>query len=666
MDYAKKFISGRLLILDTNPSEQTEKRIRNCTVLIVLGLMLLYILPMAVLGEDYLFTVHDGLDSYPGIARILKDNGLYFCMNRDIPFLGGMKGLFLCMTYNLYDFLNCVFGYVPGQILTRMIGIAVGYTSMYGVLNYMFGGCVIQKCLYSLLSIMYAILPCAPNRTIALAFLPLILQLFLVLCRKDTFSGLSFFALFIPIVSNFAGMFVFTVALWCAGTVIAWISKHRLNGSLVFGTIFILAAAIPINFSFLWLALHSAETNRSLIAELYAKSGQAWFPYFKNLLLNGQYHAPGYHGYVLLPLLLFWSVWLFAVGKKLKKEDGTYSLKCVLVIMGWSVWIVSALLMSLQESGVTTGLAVINGFGWGRLIAHTRLFWCVMLGCFTDASFKMIYVKTGKQWQRDVMLGFVLLCAVGAVLKIVFSDTGFPDYVTIYDAYHMKGLIRLAKITVSVLVAGAVFAGLKERIMGAAIGCLVLLQIFYVCIAVNEYNDVGNTMAQYVLRYDGLSMRDFFSEALFDGIKADIGYDGEWVAAYGYHPSVLDYNGFHTLDGYASVHSMEYQLKFREIIAPALDRYEQWREYYDGWGGRMYLYGELPFYPWTDKEAAPSPLYINTDAFQKLGGKYILSRAEISNADELGISFVNDYEREDSFYHIYLYRVKTEGKNTDG
>jgi len=119
----------------------------------------------------------------------------------------------------------------------------------------------------------------------------------------------------------------------------------------------------------------------------------------------------------------------------------------------------------------------------------------------------------------------------------------------------------------------------------------------------------------------------------------------------------LIYNGFNTLDGYESVYSIEYQLQFREIIAPALEQYDNWKDYYDGWGGRMYTYGDLPFTPTRKKDGKRVPLYIDIEALKKYGGKYILSRSEFSNSDELGITLVNDYNMENSLYHIYLYKV---------
>jgi hypothetical protein len=84
------------------------------------------------------------------------------------------------------------------------------------------------------------------------------------------------------------------------------------------------------------------------------------------------------------------------------------------------------------------------------------------------------------------------------------------------------------------------------------------------------------------------------------------------------------------------------------------------RKYYDNWSGRMYLYNsELCFILTRDKNTKPLILNIDMNVFRNdFTGKYILSRADISNTDILGLDFVRRYFDEESIYSIYLYTVK--------
>ncbi|GFI57173.1 hypothetical protein IMSAG025_00604 [Muribaculaceae bacterium] len=53
---------------------------------------------------------------------------------------------------------------------------------------------------------------------------------------------------------------------------------------------------------------------------------------------------------------------------------------------------------------------------------------------------------------------------------------------------------------------------------------------------------------------------------------------------------MLEYNGIATLDGYLGFYPQQYKEDFRQIIAPAIERMEPSRIYYDDWGARAYLY----------------------------------------------------------------------------
>lgn len=247
-----------------------------------------------------------------------------------------------------------------------------------------------------------------------------------------------------------------------------------------------------------------------------------------------------------------------------------------------------------------------------------------------------------------------------STLFIVFQSVGYPSGATYIDGSTIKKIISGLRILLYIFWGVILFYSTSKKLFYGVIYGIALLQLSFIGVSSTEYNDVPNTLIHSIWDYrddSSICMKDFFSEDLFEEIKSDINYQDERVVAYGYHPSVLIYNGFNTLDGYVSVHSMEYQLKFREVIAPALDRYEDYAAYYDGWGGRMYLYGELSFEPTREKNVPPTPLYIDAGALKGLDGKYILSRARISNAEEVGLTFVKDYDREDSLYHIFLYEV---------
>ena len=161
---------------------------------------------------------------------------------------------------------------------------------------------------------------------------------------------------------------------------------------------------------------------------------------------------------------------------------------------------------------------------------------------------------------------------------------------------------------------------------------------------------------------DEMNYEEFYSRELFEKIKGEIGYEGEWSAAYGFHPAVLEYNGIATLDGYLGFYPQQYKEDFRKVIAPAIERMESSRIYYDDWGARAYLYSgteasvvsHLKSFEPLDKD-----LYIDGKAFGEMGGKYIFSRFELDNENEIEMELIGVYGTDRNPYAVYVYALGT-------
>ena len=196
---------------------------------------------------------------------------------------------------------------------------------------------------------------------------------------------------------------------------------------------------------------------------------------------------------------------------------------------------------------------------------------------------------------------------------------------------------------------------------------LVCGAVLAVILSPTRYNDLYATCHHRFYEYnhgtevDELSYEQFYAVELFDQIKEEIGYEGEWAAAYGMHPAVLEYNGIATLDGYLGFYTQQYKEDFRQIIAPALDRVEASRIYYDDWGARAYLYSgtyESVVSAGKTVHAADDTLYMNPEAFRQLGGTYLFSRIRFSNAEEMDLKLLGEYTAKDGSMTVYAYVCK--------
>lgn len=155
------------------------------------------------------------------------------------------------------------------------------------------------------------------------------------------------------------------------------------------------------------------------------------------------------------------------------------------------------------------------------------------------------------------------------------------------------------------------------------------------------------------------SYGEFFSVKLFEKIKEDIDYQGEWSIAYGMYPAILNFNGISTLDGYSNYYSLEYKKKFERLIRPN----EEQLESYEQNGRRAYvacsINGNDSLSQKHIDESYECTLDIDPIAFAEMGGKYIFSRVSVANKEELGLEEIGVFSDEESPYTIFVYRGKS-------
>lgn len=157
------------------------------------------------------------------------------------------------------------------------------------------------------------------------------------------------------------------------------------------------------------------------------------------------------------------------------------------------------------------------------------------------------------------------------------------------------------------------------------------------------------------------SIKGFFAEKQFAEISKYIGLDKSKfrVLSLGMHPSVSQYNGFYTLDGYLANYDKRYKLKFREIIKDEIKKNQVLREYYDYWGSRAYLFtaADIGYVNVSGNSIVLKNLDFNTQAMKDLGGKYIISAVKIDTKTDPEYKFLKKFQNKESAWDIYLYEI---------
>jgi hypothetical protein len=585
----------------------------------------------AVVGQNSYLAIHDDLDLFIPQYRILKETHSFFAHNTELPFLGGISRDAFPSEFSLYSFLFMLLPDYPAYIAAYLLKVVIALVSCLLLADDMaktkgfgpgFAESLSDKGQRAILwgcSFAYGILNLFPAFGIAFASIPLVIYLFRKVYREP--SPKWFVALFFyPLVSYFSyfGLFIlFYATLAC---LILWIGcgirknppagfrgpqkKLCLSLPLVLGITVLSLGYILCEYRlFALFLLGGSETIRSSIVP----GALSWSEVFNTgwyVWLYGMMHANDAHQYVVLPVVvvffLFLNIRYIVRGKGRDIFRDPFNLGFVLLIL-------NALCYGLYyrepvRNEISVLVPHLTGWQFNRTIFFNPFLW---YGLF-----------------------FLACCRV-------YTETRKAERET------------------------------TRKLGTAGVSVAILLAVGAILLQPMEFNDLYNTAAGTAYRIvrgeysDNLNYREFYSEELFTEIKEELGYEGEWSVAYGLYPAVLEYNGIATLDGYLGYYGQDYKERWREVIAPALDRVPESANYYDNWGARCYLYwGTDVTVDMTTKSLlglTDSDIYINTRALSDMGCRYLFSRLEIGNAEEEGLSLAGRFSSPDSPYEIYVY-----------
>lgn len=613
--------------------------------LIAAGFIVFAGLVFAVCGEDSIIAVHDNLDLFIPQYQMMKSTGSFFGQGRQVPFLGGISRDVLPAEFSLYTLLYWLMPAFPAYVTGYLLRILLGLGSCILLARELYGERYGQyRPLVWMLGLAYGALNVFPNFGIPFASIPLVIYLVCKICRepRPVWYILLFFY---PAVSYFS----------------------------YFG-LFILGYMVLV---FLWACIRTVCLRRKSLRE---RGGRA--PGAENCAVPGTENGPAGTGAEAetarqreddgqgkLPGRIFLSICILAAG----------CIACEYRLFGVMLFGDEVTIRSTMEAGSfslteilkTIGEVFVKGMFHAESM-HTVLVLPVCGFYFFFLNLEYVRKKNAKKMFHDPYNLLMLALVFNSVVYGVYYQEGFRSLVERLCP-PLTGWQFNRTVFFSPFVWYAAFFLALKRLYdshrrkreilanGLALGALLVI-----ILSDTRYNDLYHTcraQAYQIIKgkeSDQLSFGEFYSAGLFEEAKEQTGYQGQWSAAYGFYPATLEYNGIATLDGYLGFYSQEYKEKFRKIIAPALERVEASRDYFDTWGARAYLYSgtELSIVnalrtPSVEEE----DIYIDAQAFRDLGGEYIFSRIRLRNAGEAGFSLEGSFTHEDSPYTLYVYRI---------
>lgn len=552
---------------------------------------------LLILGEDIYASAHDNLELHVLDYHLLRENGLFFSHGTQLPVLNGVSRDYFFSEFNIYSILFMLFpscyAYISGLILKTAVALFSVRLLAKDVLKNRYEQ---YEPLVVLTGLAYGLLPLYPMFAIYFTSIPYLIWL---LRRIFADEGKIYYLLLFtyPFLSYFTffGMFILGYMVL---VMLYFLFRRSKNALKMLVCVFILAAGyIVFEYRLFYTMLFSGTVTIRDAMVFESFNAEEFFLAVADVFRNGIFHAESVHGYLVMPVVLLYLAVTLIREMREKKSVKLFFKNPVFLIL--SVIIFNCLIYGIYyiepvRDFVEFVLPPAKGLQFNRTVYFNPLLWY------------MAFFMVLKQLYDTGFVKFSNVLASFAVIIVLLSDT--------------------------------------------------------------KYNDLFQTAYNYAYRIvrreesNNLSYREFYSTELFDEIKAEIAYDNEKSVAYGFDPGILSYNGIYTLDGVLSYYPLSYKEEFRKIIAPAIDRpgNEAAKAYYDDWGARAYLVsgsGESVSQALRNYEIKDRKLYIDTEAFKELGGRYIFSRFEPDNADELGISLIGKYFKEGLPYTIYTYEV---------
>ncbi len=558
------------------------------------GVLLVELVVFLLAGEKNTYIgIHDNLDIHIADYELLRANSAFFSQNTILPFLGGISRDYLLSEFYLYSLLYAIFPNYVAYIVGYFLKILIALIG-----GYLLGKDILKENFDK-------------NKWVVVltgftyGLLPLypafsfsfssIPFLIYTIRRLQNGEGKRYYLyLFLyPMISYFTFFGPFIIGYYFVYIIYVTIKTKKIPKSLVGGIVLLGAGYVLIEYRLFRLIFFSGEIT---IRDAMVFANQDLMGVVKLMVdgfVNNMFHCEDLHRVFVLPLVV---IYIVVINIKYIRSKNYKNIIHENVNRIFVLIIFNCIIYGLQE-----------------------------FGPFRELFFKLIPPLRGWQFDRTIFFNpFLWYLEAGIIVYRIFNS-------------------RLKKLSVVVML----------LVIISIMGTQSLYNDFYNTLYVNAYRVVKHTDSET------LSYGEFYSKKLFATIKDDIKYNGEYSVAYGFHPAVLTYNGISTLDGCLSHYAQSYKDKFRNVIKPALDNSEVARKYYDDWGGRAYIFSSTTESVWLPERSkiVNDNLMIDTDAFRELNGKYVFSRIEIANAEELKLHLVNTYTDEESPYKIWLYEM---------
>ena len=544
-------------------------------------------------GDKMYVAINDNLDSNVVLMKIFRDNNCWIDRTTPLPFLGGLSRDLLTCGYTLQYINYWIFDTQFAYWFNFLEAIAISAMGFYylGVSYQKLSKKNISPNMFCVCGVLYSLVGFWPHSIIAFSLIPWWAFLTLEYYRTKKWWIILFF---IPLQYNISGPLigVFLLFYTFAFYILVSVKERKFLKEM---TAFIGAVMLVFAFFNRSMILQSFSSSKDTIKGLASREGIVY-----NLSIRSCLHQ---------------FRCMFLLEHSELYHSGVVSFRYTAL----PLMIVFFILFNIERKRIKVSKDFLLRY---NLIFAAYAFNSLLTGFDKCAVFrKAVPFFSGFSFSRFMWLSpFILVLALLMIIYFL-RRKGFRKTSVILVLFVLTGIVNISR--------------------SDGFG--------------SWYNSVSANYTMNVRHehlYENARWEDYYRTELFDKVKKDIGYNGEWVVAYGFDTAILQYNSFKTLDGYYSNYPLEYKLKWEQLIAPTLRESLNAREYWKESNGQRAIVYTAP--GGDDKERL---MLINPEILEELGGKYVISRYKIVNYEELHFEYINTWTDKTTGTEISVYSV---------
>lgn len=387
-----------------------------------------YLMPYYILGENTHIRVHDNLDSNIVWYKMLAESGMIFSLpDAVLPnVINGLPRSALPSAFDWMVWLYVLFEPFTAYTINQTVMRFVAFIGMYILLKRNVLRGEISAVIPAGVALTFAMLPFWPSGSLSFAGMPLALHIFLTIRKRGKATPKWYWVLLgiLPFFTNFILTFIFFLGALGVLWLVDWIRTKQFNAPFFFGILGMVCIYLAKNYMLLYSMFINSEftSHRDVLNLGHKNLADTWQLFVKNFL-EGHTHALDLHKMIILPVIIIALV--IAIFRKVN----------VRLLVGLLVLniICSVIYASWYWEGMRflkDNFMLFNTFNFSRFQFLRPLLWYLSFALALHIIWKEL--KFGKAF---VVIFIVLQCSILFPLteELKYSEVGTPTFENFYS-----------------------------------------------------------------------------------------------------------------------------------------------------------------------------------------------------------------------------------------